>query len=198
MKKNKVESKKMQNNVLHYLRALTDTAREPILILSSDLTVLAANPFFYETFKVSPEQTNKRFIYDLGNGQWNLVELKILLENILPKKKIIKDFNVTHTFPKIGKKTMQLNARQIDAMQMIVLAFEDITTKKKLEEKATRYTKDLEERVVQRTQDLGEHIQELKKLTRAFVGRELRIVELKKIVAELERRVKSINHISVK
>lgn len=198
MKKKIIEPQKTQNVVLHYLKALTDTAREPILILSSDLTVLAANPFFYETFKVSAKQTNKRFIYDLGNGQWNLPELKMLLENILPKKKIIKDFNVTHTFPKIGEKTMQLNARQIDAMQMIVLAFEDITAKRKLEEKAARYTKELEEKVIERTQDLGDHIQELKKLTRAFVGRELRIVELKKLVAELETRVKKINHISVK
>lgn len=197
MRKNKVEPKMTQNVILHYFETLTDTAREPILILDSNLKVLGANQSFYKVFKVLPRQTEKRFVYMLGSGQWDIKELRKLLEDILPKKKIITDFDVVYNFPKIGKKTMRLNARQIDSVQLIVLAFEDITAKKKLEEKIARYTEELEERVTKRTEELEDRIKELKELSQAFVGRELKIVELKRIIADLEKKVKKINHIPI-
>ncbi len=194
MNKDKAKPKLTQKSILHYLKALTETAREPFLLLDSKLKVLAASPFFYKTFRVSPKQTEKHFVYDLGNRQWNIEKLKKMLENILPNKKIVTDFEVTHNFPKIGKRTVKLNARQIDKLNLIIIAFEDITAKKEIEEEAAEYTRKLEKKVSERTEKLEERIRDLKKLSAAFVGRELKIVELKRIVAELEKQVKKINH----
>lgn len=198
MEELKTNGDKTRDNVLYYLKALTNTAREPFLILDADLKVLAANPFFYKTFQVSPEQTENKFVYMLGEHEWNIPKLKVLLEKILPEKKTITDFDVTHVFPKIGERTVRLNARQIDALQLIILAFEDITARKRLENEAVAYTVKLEEEVAKRTEDLEAHVEELKELTRTFVGREMKIVELKKIVAGLEKRVKGMNHINHK
>ena len=64
------------------METLVDVARESFLILDPELKVISANPIFYETFRVSKEQTEHKFIYELGNGQWNISELKSLMEEI--------------------------------------------------------------------------------------------------------------------
>jgi PAS domain-containing protein len=114
------------------METLIDVARECFLILDPELRVISANPIFYETFHVSEKQTENRFLYDLGNGQWNIPGLRSLLEKILPEKKIVKNYEVTHVFETIGEKVMLLNAREIDTVQLIILAIEDITPRKEL------------------------------------------------------------------
>jgi len=112
---------------LHYMQTLVDVARESFLILDADLRVISANPVFYEKFQVTPEDTVDKFVYELGNGQWNIPELKKLLEEILPKEKMVKNYKVTHLFETIGEKTVLINAGQIDAVQLIILALEDVS-----------------------------------------------------------------------
>ena len=92
------ESKTPKEIALHYMTTLVDVARESFLILSADLKVISANPMFYETFKVEPTETEKNYVYELGNGQWNIEELQSLLEEILPKKKIVRNYEVMHDF----------------------------------------------------------------------------------------------------
>ena len=118
-----------------YAGGVVDTIREPLIVLSTDLKVVSANKSFYDTFKVNKKETERHLIYQLGNKQWNIPELRNLLEKILPKKKVFDGFEVEHEFPKIGKKTMLLNARRLDHLQLILLAIEDITERKKAEEK---------------------------------------------------------------
>lgn len=172
---------------LHYMKTLVEVARESFLILDSDLRVVLANPTFYENFKVSAEHTENMFLYELGNRQWDIPTLKRLLEEILPLKKVVKDFEVTHPFQKIGDKTILLNARQIDidTEHMIVLAMEDITVRKDLEQKLADYTSGLEFTVAKRTAEIAERVQELELLNKVMVGRELKMIELKKEVASL-------------
>lgn len=150
---------------LHYIVPVVEVARESFLILDSNLRVLEATPFFYKTFKVTPEQTINQFIYDLGNKQWDIPELRKLLEEILPERKLVSDFEVEHKFPEIGQKTMLLNARQIDSLQLIILAIEDITGRKALESR----------------------MDESDKLNQFMVGREVKMVELKKENKELKQ-----------
>ena len=178
---------------LHYMATLVDVARESFLILDSNLRVLSANPTFYATFQVLPKQTEGRLIYELGNGQWNLPTLKKLLEEILPKKKVVKDYEVNHVFETIGEKTIQLNARQIDSVQLIIIAMEDITVQKQLEAKLAKYTRGLEISVAERTSELAERVKELESANRSMVGRELKMVELKKEIQNLKKRVKNGN-----
>ena len=110
-----------------------ETIRDPLLILHPDLRVQTANPAFYQLFQVHPADTLGRRIYDLGNGQWAIPELRILLEDILPYNTVFNDFEVSHTFSQLGPRTMLLNARRVDHLQLILLAIEDITSRKHAE-----------------------------------------------------------------
>ena len=120
-----------------FFRGISDTVREPLLVLDGDLRVVSANESFLKTFKVSSEQTSNRLLYDLGNGQWQIPALRKLLERVLPEKEAVTDFEVEHDFETIGARTMLLNARtlvQPNRLQpMILLAIEDITERKRAE-----------------------------------------------------------------
>jgi len=120
-----------------YAENIVETVREPLLVLDGDLKIVSANRSFYRTFKVTPSNTLGRLVYDLGNRQWDIPRLRILLEEILPKKTHFGRFEVEHDFPTVGHKIMRLNARQIHqkvtGKKMILLAAEDITRFKELE-----------------------------------------------------------------
>jgi diguanylate cyclase (GGDEF)-like protein/PAS domain S-box-containing protein len=122
-----------------YAENIVETVREPMVVLNSDLKVLTANHSFYETFKVTPEATLGNFIYDLGNRQWDIPKLRVLIEEILPHDTVINGYEVVHDFPGIGRKTILLNARQIFretvGSHIILLAMEDITERKLAEER---------------------------------------------------------------
>src|SRR3990167_7761061 len=96
-----------------YIKTVVDIVREPILILDKDLRVMAANESFYRMFQVEASDTEKRIVYELGKGQWDIPALRKLLEDILPKNTFFKGFEVSHDFPVIGRKVMILNARKI-------------------------------------------------------------------------------------
>ncbi len=117
-----------------YIRTVVDTIREPFLVLDKDLRVLSANKTFYSIFQVTQQETEGKLVYKLGDGQWNIPKLKILLEDILPKNTFFEDFKVEHDFPRIGKKIVILNARRIHTIgeerPIMLLAMEDITKQK--------------------------------------------------------------------
>ncbi|MFA5831415.1 MAG: PAS domain-containing protein [Candidatus Paceibacterota bacterium] len=171
----------------HYIKTFSDTAREPFLILNPELRVIGANRSFYKDFQVSDKETADKLIYDLGDGQWNIPELRELLENILPSKKVFNDFEVSHEFPKIGLRIMLLNARQLDDTKQILLAIEDITLQRAIEVKMANYTKDLEKGIAEKTEDLKARIDELSKLNDIMIGRELKMIELKEEIAQLKK-----------
>jgi len=121
-----------------YAESIVETIREPLVVLSADLRVTSANRSFYQTFKVMPEETEGQFIYNIGNRQWDIPALREFLEEIIPKNTRFNNFEVDHEFPVIGRKRMLLNARQIyregKGTDMILLAIDDITERKKVEE----------------------------------------------------------------
>src|SRR6266446_9396622 len=97
---------------LLHAEGIVNTIRVPLVVLDATLHVLMANRYFYECFQVTPLETESCRLYDLGNGQWNIPALQELLEEILPRHTVIHDFEITHTFPHIGPKSMLLNARR--------------------------------------------------------------------------------------
>src|ERR1044072_3885271 len=120
-----------------YAQNIVDTVREPLLMLDTTLRVQSANRAFYQTFHVSREETEDHLIYELGNGQWDIPDLRTLLEDIVPKSSVFNDFELEHTFPVIGRRVMLLNARKLQAGQhgeLLVLAMEDVTARKRAEE----------------------------------------------------------------
>lgn len=112
---------------------ILDTLWEPLLVLEDDLRVQSANDAFYSHFQVKPEETVGRQVYDLGNGQWNIPLLRKLLEEVLPNETFFRNFEIQHTFDSIGERTLLLNARRIDHLQLILVAMEDITERKEIE-----------------------------------------------------------------
>jgi two-component system, chemotaxis family, CheB/CheR fusion protein len=111
-----------------YAELLIEGARGAILILDANLRVTSANPAFCRKFLVSQLETRDRPIYDLGNGQWNIPQLRELLEHILPDDGKVEDFEVRHDFPHLGPRVMMLNARRIEPQpgrQLILLYIED-------------------------------------------------------------------------
>jgi PAS domain S-box-containing protein len=131
-----------------YAESIVETVREPLLVLDADLKIISANRNFYRTFKVDPEETIGSFIYNLGNKQWDIPKLRELLEEVLPEKEAFDDFEVTHDFQNIGHKIMLLNARQIYRKdidtKIILLAIEDITERKEIENGLDNTRKELE------------------------------------------------------
>jgi PAS domain S-box-containing protein len=117
---------------LIYYKEITETVREPFIILTKELFVVSANRAFYKKFKVSKKETEGRRMYELGDKQWDSPELRELLERILPKRRVLNAYEITLDFPELGRKTMLLNARQVDSKQLILLAVEDITAQKLL------------------------------------------------------------------
>ncbi len=114
-----------------FAESIVNTIREPLLILDGDLRAVSANLSFFRFFKTSREETVGKLVYDLGNGQWNIPDLRRLLEEILPESASFEDFEVEHQFPFIGHKKMLLNARRMERESrqsaLILLVMEDLT-----------------------------------------------------------------------
>jgi len=124
-------------NDLSYTERIINTLRDPLIVMDRALKVMRCTSGFYNKFNVTEIDTEGHYFFDLGNQQWNIPELRYLLESILPEKKVVDDFEVTHVFPSIGRRVMSLNARQLDKVnggQLILLDIEDITDKRKIEE----------------------------------------------------------------
>ncbi|RLS38517.1 MAG: PAS domain S-box protein, partial [Planctomycetota bacterium] len=122
---------------LAYAENIIATLREPFVVLDKSLRVKTANRAFYTIFHVEREETEGRFIFDLGNGQWNIPRLRTLLDEVLSNQQPVLDFDMEHDFPVIGKKLMLLNAHRFESVEshpeLILLAIEDITEHKQSE-----------------------------------------------------------------
>jgi two-component sensor histidine kinase/PAS domain-containing protein len=130
-------------------QGIVDTVREPVLVLDKDLRVIAASRSFYSAFKVSPEDTQGRLLYALGDGQWDIPKLRVLLEKIVPEKGVMEGYEVEHEFPGLGFRTMCLNARQVfyegGANTTILLGIEDVTAQRVLEREKDKLLRQFEE-----------------------------------------------------
>ncbi len=114
-----------------FLQSILDTGREPFLVLDATLNVVTANRAFYQTFATEEAATLGRFVYDLGDGQWDIPMLRRLLEDVLPDEAAFEGYEITHDFPGVGTKTMRLNGRKLyrpdNHTTMFLLALEDVT-----------------------------------------------------------------------
>jgi formate hydrogenlyase transcriptional activator len=131
-----------------YFKNIFNTVREAILVLDENMRVLSANRSFFNIFKVDTASTIGSLLYDLGNGQWNIPYLRVLLEDILPKNDTVDDYEIEHNFESIGRKIMLLNACKIaekkNDIPIILLAIEDITERREIENGLEKARKELE------------------------------------------------------
>jgi PAS domain S-box-containing protein len=122
------------HDALAYAESIIATLREPFVVLDKSMRVRSANTAFYRDFHASKEETEGRFIYDLGNGQWDIPQLRTLLGQVVNNVHAVEDFEVEHVFPEIGRKHMLLNARKFPPEsanpEMVLLAIEDDTDRR--------------------------------------------------------------------
>ena len=141
--------KQSADEVSEFAESVINTVREPLISLNQDLRVVSVSRSFYEFFKVKPDETVGQLIYDLGNKQWDIPKLRELLEDILPKKATFDNYEVEHDFADIGRRIMLLNARQIQRAsgkeRIILLAIEDITERREIENGLKKAHEDLTE-----------------------------------------------------
>lgn len=125
------ESEQALAKSLIYADDIIATMREPFLVLDHELRVKSANRSFYDSFQVSKAETENRLVYNLGNSQWDIPPLRQLLDEVLTHNRSVHDFEVQHTFPTLGRKTMLLNARPFPPdskhPELILLAMQDVS-----------------------------------------------------------------------
>ncbi|MDP2924552.1 MAG: hypothetical protein Q8O30_12700, partial [Candidatus Omnitrophota bacterium] len=134
MKDKKQRNKSEIKIALEYSHRIIATLREPFLVLDKNLQVISVNQTFYATFKVAEKDTIGRLLPDLGDGQWNIPKLLLLLKEILSEKKVVKDYEVEHKFEQIGERTMILNACQLRVPKKIAAIIAAIAKEEEVEE----------------------------------------------------------------
>ncbi|PZU95921.1 MAG: ATPase [Pseudanabaena sp.] len=144
IKRNVIELEFSRN----YSKAIVETLRQPLLVLDADLQVITANLAFYQVFQMLPSQTEGQSVFGLGQGDWNIVKLRSLLNDILTLGNSVQDYEITQDFMHLGTRTMLLNASEIyqaNMGKMIVIAIEDITVRKVQEQQLLAQNQELAE-----------------------------------------------------
>jgi two-component sensor histidine kinase len=74
-------------------------------------------------------------LFKLGNGQWDIPELRLLLDDIIPKASAIVGYEVNGDFPAIGRRTMLVSARRLvhpdNNSTSVMILFEDVTDRRR-------------------------------------------------------------------
>ena len=132
-------------------QGVIDTVRDPLLVLDADLCVVSANCSFYEVFGVDREATIGKPLYELGNGQWDIEELRLLLEKVIPRSAAVTDYEVGADFPHIGRRTMLISARRLvrpdRTPRTLLLSMVDATERRKKEQESQVFIGELQHRM---------------------------------------------------
>jgi two-component sensor histidine kinase len=135
-------------------QAIVDTVREPMLVLDGDLRVLAVSRSYDLTFGVHSQDVLGRPLYALGDGQWHMPALRMLLEKIIWERTAMDAFEVEHEFPRIGRRIMLLNARSVfyadQSHTTLLLAFEEVTERRAIEHEKAELLRQTQELVRQK------------------------------------------------
>lgn len=127
-------SSQLEGN-LRFVEAVVNTIGQPILVLDEKLNVIMVNHAFTDAFQVKKGETIGEKIYDLGHKQWDIPDLRKLLEEILPQKQEMRGFIVETDFPSIGHRIMSLSAKRLELkekpeIERIILAIDDVTKRR--------------------------------------------------------------------
>ena len=114
--------------------AIVETVQQPLLVLDGQVRVQSANQAFYKLFKLSPDLAVGRSLYELGRGQYDVPQLRKLMEEVLPHDHQFQNVEVTFEPEGAGKRCHLLSARRLmrngTRENLILLAIEDITERK--------------------------------------------------------------------
>ena len=176
-------------------RTIVDTVREPLLVLDLDLRVVVASRSFFTKFKMTPEETQGRMLYDLSEGEWNIAALRLLLDRIVPASEVMDNFEVEQAFPRIGRRTMLLNARKTwdkdSGPPTILLAFDDITEQLTTERALKSLLEQKEMLLAEMSHRVGNSLQIIASIL-LMKARSVRSEETRHHLEDAHRRVMSV------
>jgi hypothetical protein len=116
-------------------QGIIDTLEEPLLVVDQAGCVLTGNRGFFATFRAGRDGTVGHSLFALGNGQWDIPELRRLLSDIITKSTAIIGYQVNADFPAIGRRTMLVSARRLalpdNNSTSVLIMFEDATEKRR-------------------------------------------------------------------
>lgn len=112
-------------------QGIVDTLTQPLVVLDQVFCVTNANNAFIDAFKVDRDDVLGRSLFSLGNGEWDIADLRTLMAEIIPKTAAVVGYEVTHNFQTIGKRTFLVDARRLvhpdNNSTSILVVFEDVT-----------------------------------------------------------------------
>ena len=131
-------SRERAENARDFAEGIVESVQHPLIVLDTDLRIQRATAAFYNTFQLTPEETEGRLIGELSNQQWRIPNLRSLLEEALHRDIPFRDLEVDHDFPRIGRRSLRFNARRIvgrdSTPRTVLLAIEDVTDRKEAAE----------------------------------------------------------------
>jgi two-component system, chemotaxis family, CheB/CheR fusion protein len=130
-----------------HLRKIYDAVREPLVVLDPELRIRSANASFYGIFNLLPADAERRLIYELGNGAWDVPQLRERLPQVFSTARPLERLELERDFLGLGRRTMLLNARRLDGTDMILLDMEDVTERRHWEERQKLLVAELSHRV---------------------------------------------------
>jgi PAS domain S-box-containing protein len=132
-------------------KSIVDTIRDPLVVLEQDMTIVMASKAFLTMFGITESAARGLRFSELGQHQWDVPALRHLMERVLPENKPIESFEIDDTFPGLGRRVFNLNARKIfqvgNHVTRILLVFEDITDRKQRERDAMSLTNEVSHRI---------------------------------------------------
>jgi PAS domain S-box-containing protein len=132
-------------------QGIVDTIRDPLVVLEHDMTIVTASKSFLTMFGITEAKARGLRFSELGQHQWDVPALRFLMEKVLPENKPIESFEIEDSFPGLGRRVFNLNARKIyqvgNHVTRILLVFEDITDRKQRERDALSLTNEISHRI---------------------------------------------------
>ncbi len=131
-------------------QAIIGTIRHPLVVLNGDLRIIIASKAFYKKFHTDYENAHDKLFYELGEGRWDIPELRELLEKVLPERKVVEDYEIEHEFKGLGRRVIRFNAQEIhypNGQRKMLLSIEDVTERTMLMRQKDILLKEMRHRI---------------------------------------------------
>jgi two-component system CheB/CheR fusion protein len=124
----KVKAEELNQSTI-YTEMILSTLQEPFLILDTAFRIKSINAAFCRLFQIAKEEAENEVIFTLGKGGWNIPQLKKFFQEVLASQERLHHRKLQHDFPKLGPRTLILNARRAEGRTapLILLAIENVT-----------------------------------------------------------------------
>jgi len=142
-----------RNLALSIVETVAETVAEPLLVLDSTMRIRTANQAFYQVFRIPPHEAEGKQLFSLSSARWDILDLRAMLEHVLPDDKPFQDLEIEQDFPGIGDRVLLLSGRRLDGFPLILLAIDDITDGRERELRLAAIVESSDDAILSKTLD---------------------------------------------